>query len=200
MVTFVAKATTEPHQAGVHGTALDDDLLTALRWTAERTPQQVMRVRELMVESIEKRAKAHWDSGRAARWLEGADAVTREVKKTVCGPLLAELAQETDCQDAACVETLRQGAPVLGVLPAATGTVPAESPEAGSHEELQATCGRKNAQLLESTGRQAQRLSAAASKARRAEGKNDRSSGRGRLGPGQGALSETVLPRTRDEA
>ena len=95
---------------------LDDDVRAALVFIASNTPEVVMGERERMTVAIEQMARDQHASGRCARWFARADAATMGVAGEACGSLLADLAEFIAYSDASCVDSLRDGAKLVGAL------------------------------------------------------------------------------------
>jgi len=88
---------------------VSQDLEDALRWQADRTPEEIMIWREATLQSLEAAGAVMWEKGWCSQWLSGADASVAKVAATVNGPMLQDLCQATFYGDSECVNLFRQG-------------------------------------------------------------------------------------------
>ena len=98
------------------GPALSDDLRAACVFAARTEATVLMRGRERFTVAVEQSVKEAWTSGQTSRWFDSADPLVKKVSETVCGPVLEQLARLSGHQDTACVNSFREGAPLLGML------------------------------------------------------------------------------------
>lgn len=96
---------------------LEASVLRAVDWMAARPAEQIRSEREAVVSAIVREGEGLKADGSAARWLQGCDPTTRRILADVNGPLLARLAAKSGFGDCAAVDMLREGAPLVGVLP-----------------------------------------------------------------------------------
>ena len=115
---------------------------------AVRSERQVCRERRAILERIQARDAALRASGAAEAWFAGCDANVHAVAGSINGPLLVELHDEIGCEDAACVEVFRRGAPLVGPLPRTGNGRPESFPEPLGLAELAAGAAGRNAALL----------------------------------------------------
>jgi hypothetical protein len=150
MLAFAKEKDALPPLEGLLDVVLDKNVIQALEWSQSLTKEQVMARREEAVRRVEQRAEWLVQTGKAKKWLRSADKRIRKVSRGVNGPLLEELATLTGFGDASCVQAFREGAPILGPLPAADSAVEHQYPAAESTEMLAKTCLERNKALLAS--------------------------------------------------
>ena len=120
----------------------------ALDWTLARTPAEVVSEREEILQRIERAAAHFRASGAAAAWLAGSDPLVARVSASVNGPLCAWLAGEAGWDDAEAVDTLRHGAPLIGVLPRVGLGAPINEGAVADLEVLRREARKNNVALL----------------------------------------------------
>ena len=126
---------------------LDASLASALDWTLARTPAEVVSEREEILQRIERAAAHFRASGATAAWLAGSDPLVARVSASVNGPFCAWLAGEVGWSDAEAVDTLRYGAPLLGVLPRVGLGAPINEGAVADLDALRREARKKNAAL-----------------------------------------------------
>ena len=92
------------------------EVVDALQWMADRTPQQIADEREAVLRDLEQRAEELVRNGECKAWLEDADPYIKIISESVNGPLLAELALEIGYHDPSCVDIFRRGGCLMGLL------------------------------------------------------------------------------------
>jgi hypothetical protein len=150
MLTFAAQATAQPPMDNVNSQDLDGDVRQAIEWIGSRTESQIREEREIVVAKIEALAAEYWSQGQAGEWLSRAPEELRVVIKDVCGPLAEFLVAATNFEDPGCVESLRTGAPLIGELPAAAGSVPHQYEQEVPVQKLREAAKANNLALIAS--------------------------------------------------
>ena len=147
---FVARAMAQPCPLGLKLDSVPGEQAEALRWTAERTSQQVQEAREQVVRDVERLDLELRTNGAAASWLTDADDETKAISRGVNGPLGELLARATGFTDLKVMEVFRTGGPIAGTLAQPVGTEPKDFPAPTSPEALADGCEQRNQKLLDS--------------------------------------------------
>ena len=87
------------------------------------------------------------ESGAAFSWMARADEHTRRVAGKFNGPLAEELLRGAGCAGASCPDIMRDGYPMVGLLPKSRSGTPAEFPPAPSLADFRADARRRNTAL-----------------------------------------------------
>ena len=95
---------------------VSSDLEHALRWQAERSPEEVVSLREATMQALEAAGAEMWEKGWCEDWLKGADASVAKVSATVNGPMLQDLCRAVGYGDSECVNMFREGSIENSVL------------------------------------------------------------------------------------
>ena len=128
---------------------LDVELIQALDWMADRTPSEIMQEREQIMQDLEARASQLVSDGCAGDWLSESDPYIKVISKDVNGPMLEHMASQTEFHDGQCVQTLRDGARLLGDLPISGNGVVIERTVRSSIDELRGQALERNRSLLQ---------------------------------------------------
>ena len=127
---------------------ISKDRVAALEWQAQKSAAEIIVEREKVMCEIERRGQEFRASGAAQCWLESAEPSVRNVVSSVNGPLLEYLGGKAMHTDLECIDLLRNGAPLYGLLEAC-GIGPAkECDDIGVIDELWLHCRESNEQLL----------------------------------------------------
>ena len=126
MLDFAHRAVSNPPPVRASAT-LDPSVVRAIEWVAMRSCADIISERERIVAEIEAEGAALARDGSVAAWAAPCDAVTQRVVEHVNGPLLQRLAERSGFWDLDAVNMLRDGAPLVGPLPASgNGAILAE--------------------------------------------------------------------------
>ena len=99
--------------------------LKALEWQAARSAETVNAEREAIMLRLEKLGEKMWEQGTCEDWLMSLEKGVRGIVSEVNGKLLLELGCAVHHNDMECVELLRKGVPLYGLLKA-SGNGPAK--------------------------------------------------------------------------
>ena len=127
---------------------VDTNVVEAIRWMGETTPEEIMEEREQATRKVERLAHTCWMTGEVETWFAEADPLVRNVSKFVNGPVFEKLANDIDFIDVACVDMFRCGVDFLGAL-ICTGLGVARSfaPHT-SIQHLKDTCKERSSKLV----------------------------------------------------
>ena len=88
---------------------LDEHVVRALDWIAERDADQVISERERMIRALEEAGERIWASGLSESWHNGADPITRAAAGHVNGHLFEQLLRASGYGDWKCARLFREG-------------------------------------------------------------------------------------------
>ena len=127
---------------------ISKDRVAALEWQAQKSAAEIIVEREKVMCEIERKGQEFRASGAAQSWLKNVEPSVHNVVYSVNGPLLEYLGGKAMHTDLGCIDLLRNGAPLYGIL-AACGIGPAkECDEIGVIDELRVHCRESNEQLV----------------------------------------------------
>jgi len=124
--------------------------LKALEWQAARSAETVNAEREAIMLRLEKLGEKMWEQGTCEDWLMSLEKGVRGIVSEVNGKLLLELGCAVHHNDMECVELLRKGAPLYGLLEASGNGPAKEAMPMTSLETLYEGCQESNEALLNS--------------------------------------------------
>ena len=108
-------------------TALPQDVLDCFEWMEQRSVEESNECREKMTCYIEELGQKLWASGEVKSWGAAADAQVASVTTDVNGPLFEHLLSAVRHEDLSCASMFRDGAQLLGKLPATGNFAPERS-------------------------------------------------------------------------
>ena len=115
-VKFVREALCSNKAVFEKQSALQPDLVDAIKWNQQWPGKQGRAAREKLIKEIEVIAEHLSANGAADSWLADATDDARLVAAGVNGPLFEMLARSIKHHDAEAVDLLRKGGPLTGVL------------------------------------------------------------------------------------
>ena len=130
--------------------AIPKDVLEALKWQAQRTPERVIQEREEFLQKLEAAGDEMWKKGLCQQWFQGADPQVAKVASTINGVLMSDLCKAVLYEDTSCADLFREGALLYGTLPQAGLGKPKAASITGSIDCLRNDCSRSNEMLLAS--------------------------------------------------
>ena len=98
------------------GDALTSDAQKAIAWQSKLSAAEIIELRENIVTALECADADQRVSGECENWFARASSAVLEVSRETNGLLCEQLAAVTMYSDSACVDLLRDGARLLGLL------------------------------------------------------------------------------------